>query len=54
MVKALRETYRRRKIQEKYNLDHKITPKKAESNVKKLESVKTDENLIQHFDGLTR
>jgi len=54
MVKALRETYRRRSVQEKYNKAHKITPKKASSNVKGLEVVKTDENLPQGFNMLTR
>jgi excinuclease ABC subunit B len=54
MIKALRETYRRRSIQEKYNKDHKITPTKASSNVKDLEVVKTDENLAQGFNMLTR
>ena len=54
MIKALRETYRRRSIQEKYNKDHNISPKKASSNVKDLEVVKTDENLEQGFNMLTR
>ena len=47
MIKALRETYRRRGIQDKYNKEHHITPEKAESNVKGLEVVKTDEVLSQ-------
>jgi excinuclease UvrABC helicase subunit UvrB len=34
MVKALRETYRRRDIQNRYNKKHNIIPEKAESNVK--------------------
>jgi len=54
IVKAMRETYRRRGIQEKYNTAHNITPEKAESNVKGLAVVKTDEVLSQWFDGLTR
>jgi len=54
MIKALRETYRRRSIQEKYNKAHKITPTKASSNVKALEVVKTDEILEQGFNMLTR
>ena len=54
MVKALRETYRRRGIQDKYNKAHHITPEKAESNVKGLDVVKTDEVLSQGFDQLTR
>jgi excinuclease UvrABC helicase subunit UvrB len=47
MIKSLRETYRRRKIQQEYNVKNNITPQKADSNVKLLESVKTDDNLIQ-------
>ena len=54
MIKSLRETYRRRKIQEEYNMKNNITPQKADSNVKNIESVKTDDNLIQWFDGITR
>jgi len=46
-VKALRETYRRRGIQDIYNKKHNITPEKAESNIKGLEVVKTDEVLSQ-------
>ena len=51
MVKSLRETYRRRKIQDTYNKKHGITPQKATSNVKELESVKTDEELTQTFSA---
>ena len=47
MVKSLRETYRRRTIQNNFNIDHHITPKAAHSNVKNLETVKTDEELVQ-------
>ena len=47
MVKSLWETYRRRSIQNNFNIEHHITPKAAHSNVKNLESVKTDEELIQ-------
>ncbi|MCX6823733.1 MAG: helicase-related protein [candidate division SR1 bacterium] len=54
MVKALRETYRRRGIQDTYNKKHNITPQKAESNVKGLDVVKTDEVLSQGFDKLMR
>lgn len=54
MIKALRETYRRRHVQQKFNKLHKITPQKASSNVKSLEVVKTDEILNQWFDLLTR
>lgn len=54
MIKSLRETYRRRKIQQEYNVKNNITPQKADSNVKLLESVKTDDNLVQWFEGITR
>ncbi len=54
MVKALRETYRRRGIQQKFNKEHHIKPSKATSNVKWLDVVKTDEILTQWFDKLTR
>ncbi len=54
MVKALWETYRRRGVQDKYNKKHNITPQKAESNIKWLDVVKTDEVLVQGFDKLTR
>jgi excinuclease ABC subunit B len=54
MIKALRETYRRRSIQEKFNIEHHITPQAAQSNVKNLEIVKTDEDLTQQFSSLTR
>jgi len=47
MVKALWETYRRRKIQNDFNVKNNIVPKAAHSNVKSLESVKTDEELVQ-------
>ena len=47
MVKSLWETYRRRNIQNNFNIEHHITPKAAHSNVKNLESVKTDEELVQ-------
>ncbi|MFA6256674.1 MAG: UvrB/UvrC motif-containing protein, partial [Candidatus Absconditabacterales bacterium] len=54
MIKALRETYRRRGIQDTYNKKHHITPEKAESNIKGLDVVKTDEVLSQGFSSLTR
>ena len=47
MTKALYETYRRRHIQHQHNLKNNITPTKAVSNVKELESVKTDEELAK-------
>lgn len=53
LLKSLRETYRRREIQEKFNKQHHITPKAAQSNVKDLETVKTDDDL-QQFSSFTR
>ena len=47
MIKSLWETYRRRTIQNNFNIEHHITPKAAHSNVKNLETVKTDEELMQ-------
>jgi excinuclease ABC subunit B len=54
MIKALWETYRRRSIQEKFNEEHWITPKLASSNVKSLETVKTDLDLEQSFWKITQ
>jgi excinuclease ABC subunit B len=47
MVRAMHETYRRRSIQHAHNIKHNITPTKAESNVKDLGVVKTDEQLAK-------
>ncbi|RKW25145.1 hypothetical protein D8B45_01220 [Candidatus Gracilibacteria bacterium] len=54
MIKALRETYRRRRIQELYNTKNGITPKSALSNVKSLETVKDDLSLDQSFGSITK
>lgn len=54
MIKSLRETYRRRKIQDEFNKKHNITPKKATSNIKDLESVRTDQDLDQQFSAITK
>lgn len=54
MIKSLRETYRRRGIQYQHNLDHGINPTIAQSNVKKLDAVKTDEVLDQQFHLINR
>lgn len=54
MVKSMRETYRRRHTQQEHNKKHGITPQQASSNVKNLETVKTDEELNQEFTSLTR
>ena len=49
IVKSMRETYRRREIQQAFNTEHWITPQKASSNIKELESVRTDQNLEQQL-----
>jgi len=54
MVKALWETYRRREIQDKFNKEHGIKPKKASSNAKDLESVRTDMDLNQQFQAMAK
>ncbi len=54
MIKALWETYRRRNIQIWYNKKHNTKPTKAISNVKDIETVKTDDELKQWFDLVTR
>lgn len=54
IVKSMRETYRRREIQQEFNKLNWITPKKATSNIKELESVRSDQSLDQQFAGLTR
>lgn len=54
MLKSLRETYRRRWIQEKFNQKNWIIPQIASSNVKSLETVKTDLNLNQSFWSLPK
>jgi excinuclease ABC subunit B len=54
MIKSLRETYRRRGIQHQHNIDHGINPTIAQSNVKKLDAVRTDEVLDQQFHLINR
>ncbi len=55
MTGALSETYRRRQIQQEYNLKNNITPSIAISNVKDIESTKTDEELsAAQLNQLTR
>lgn len=49
IVKSLRETYRRRSIQHKFNEDHNIQPQQVTSNAKSLSSVKTGESSEQQF-----
>lgn len=51
MLKSLWETHRRRSIQHEFNLQHGITPQQASSNIKNLETVKTDAELLQTFDN---
>ncbi len=45
IIKALRETYRRRSLQKDYNKKHWIEPQKAISNIKSLDVVKTDQEV---------
>lgn len=52
MLKSLWETHRRRQIQDNFNKVYWITPERATSNIKNLETVKTDEDLKQSFDSL--
>lgn len=47
MMRSLHETYRRRTIQHNHNIKNNITPTMAQSNVKDLEVVKTDEELAR-------
>ncbi|HKL44487.1 MAG TPA: helicase-related protein [Candidatus Absconditabacterales bacterium] len=54
MIKSMRETYRRREIQKNFNQKHGINPKKATSNIKQLDSVRTDQNLNQQFSAITK
>jgi excinuclease ABC subunit B len=54
MIKALWETYRRRSIQMHFNTAHGITPSVAISNIKSLDVVRTDDDLWQDFQLLTR
>jgi len=50
----MRETYRRREIQQKFNEKNNIKPTKATSNIKQLDSVRTDQNLDQQFSAITK
>ena len=52
MIKSLRETHRRRSIQQTFNEENNISPSIATSNVKNIETVKSDADLPQHFDAL--
>lgn len=52
MVKSLWETHRRRQLQDNFNQQNGIVPTKATSNIKNLETVKTDEDLKQSFESL--
>jgi excinuclease UvrABC helicase subunit UvrB len=47
MTKSMRETYRRRHVQQRHNITHGINPSQAISNIKGLDVVKTDEVLDQ-------
>lgn len=48
IIQSLRETYRRRAVQLEFNKENNITPTQAESNVKALHVVRTDEELQKH------
>lgn len=52
LLKSLWETHRRRQIQDDFNKRNNITPTIASSNIKNIETVKTDEDLKQSFDSL--
>ena len=52
MVKSLWETHRRRSIQDTFNKKNNISASIATSNVKNIETVKSDADLPQHFDAL--
>lgn len=56
MTKALYETYRRRHIQQLHNEANDISPSMAISNIKNLDTVKTDADLqsSQSFGSMTR
>jgi excinuclease ABC subunit B len=54
MVKSMRETYRRRSIQNTFNKKNNIIPTKATSNSKDLDVVKNDDKLEQNFELVTR
>jgi len=52
IVESIHETQRRRHIQEIYNHQHGIEPTQAISNIKNLETVKSDDSLKQDFASL--
>jgi excinuclease ABC subunit B len=52
MIESIHETQRRRHIQEAYNHQHGIEPMQAISNIKNLETVKSDDNVTQDFTSL--
>ncbi len=52
MLKSLRETHRRRDIQQTFNLAHNISPTIATSNIKNIDTVRSDADLPQIFDAL--
>lgn len=54
ILASLRETYRRRWIQQEHNEKNNIEPKQALSNAKNLDIVKSDEPLDQQFSILTK
>lgn len=54
IIKALWETYRRRSVQMNFNKENGITPSVAISNIKDLDVVKTDDDLDQSYQLITR
>lgn len=54
MIKSMWETYRRRQIQQEHNHKYGILPSVALSNIKNLETVKTDLSLNQDFGSFTK
>ena len=55
MQKAIDETYRRRKIQEQYNIDNNITPKTILKDIHEKISVKSDaDKEVNDFKKLSK
>ena len=54
MQRAMDETYRRRAVQEAYNIEHHITPKSVSKDVKELiELTKIEEDMVTDGKGLS-
>jgi excinuclease ABC subunit B len=52
ILASMHETYRRRRIQQAHNDHHGITPTQAISNIKNIETVKSDDDL-QAFHSMS-